>query len=79
MSGTLKCLSGFKLSQGVNSALEDIAVLESALQATGDVLSEALPLYEHERSPDIRALIRLMQFGYPHQVCVGGRLRVQAG
>lgn len=55
------------LGQGVNSALEDVFVLENALEKTNNNLIEALPLYESSRIADTKALIRLMQIGYPWQ------------
>ena len=55
------------LGQGVNSALEDVFILENALEKTNNNLVEALPLYESSRIADTRALIRLMQIGYPWQ------------
>ena len=55
------------LGQGVNSALEDVCILNDALEKTNHNFSEALPLYESLRLPDTKALIRLMQIGYPWQ------------
>ena len=55
------------LGQGVNSGLEDVVLLNEALEATNDDLRVALPLLEERRLPDIRALCRLMQFGFPYQ------------
>ncbi|AFY52765.1 2-polyprenyl-6-methoxyphenol hydroxylase-like oxidoreductase [Rivularia sp. PCC 7116] len=55
------------LGQGVNSALEDVCTLNEALEKSKNNLSEALPLYESARLPDTKALIRLMQVGYPWQ------------
>ena len=55
------------LGQGVNSALEDVFILEDALSETNNNLIEALPLYESSRIADTKALIRLMQIGYPWQ------------
>ncbi|WP_414621869.1 FAD-dependent oxidoreductase [Calothrix sp. CCY 0018] len=55
------------LGQGVNSALEDVCTLNDALQQSNNNLVEALPLYESSRLPDTKALIRLMQVGYPWQ------------
>ncbi|MEA5599224.1 NAD(P)/FAD-dependent oxidoreductase [Rivularia sp. UHCC 0363] len=54
------------LGQGVNSALEDVCTLNDALEKSNNI-SEALPLYESLRLPDTKALIRLMQVGYPWQ------------
>ncbi|MGB6298920.1 MAG: NAD(P)/FAD-dependent oxidoreductase [Rivularia sp. (in: cyanobacteria)] len=55
------------LGQGVNSALEDVCTLNDALKKNDDNFAEALPLYESLRLPDTKALIRLMQVGYPWQ------------
>ncbi|MGF1674521.1 MAG: FAD-dependent oxidoreductase [Rivularia sp. (in: cyanobacteria)] len=55
------------LGQGVNSALEDVYTLNDALKKSNHNLTEALPLYESLRLPDTKALIRLMQVGYPWQ------------
>ncbi|BAY86322.1 hypothetical protein NIES267_58280 [Calothrix parasitica NIES-267] len=55
------------LGQGVNSALEDVYTLNEALDKSKNNLSEALPLYESSRIADTKALIRLMQIGYPWQ------------
>ena len=55
------------LGQGVNSALEDVCTLNEALEKSNNNLSQALPLYESLRLPDTKALIRLMQVGYPWQ------------
>ena len=69
--------------QGVNSALEDVVELDLALSdcvdsvptgplvgTPGAVLERALPLFERRRLPDLRALVRIMQFGAPYQVSV---------
>jgi len=55
------------IAQGVNSALEDVYLLQEVLTETQDNLSEALPRYEKLRQPDIKALIRLAQVSYPWQ------------
>jgi kynurenine 3-monooxygenase len=55
------------IGQGVNSALEDVCVLDGVLAQTNDDLSVALPQYESLRSPDVKALIRLAQVAYPWQ------------
>lgn len=55
------------IGQGVNSALEDVCVLERALSQSDDDLSRALPLYESLRSPDVKALVRLAQIAFPWQ------------
>lgn len=56
------------LGQGVNSALEDVCVLERQLfdSAAGD-LSQALPAFEQQRLPDSAALVKLVQIGFPLQ------------
>ncbi len=53
--------------QGVNSALEDVCVLQEALSRSENDLSQALPLYESSRSSDVKALVRLAQIAYPWQ------------
>jgi kynurenine 3-monooxygenase len=55
------------IGQGVNSALEDVYVLNEALSQSNDDLSRALPLYESLRSADVKALVRLAQFAFPWQ------------
>ncbi|MBR8835474.1 MAG: FAD-dependent monooxygenase [Stigonema ocellatum SAG 48.90 = DSM 106950] len=55
------------IGQGVNSALEDVCILNEALSKSDDDLSQALPLYESLRFPDVKALIPLAQFAYPWQ------------
>ncbi|KST64417.1 FAD-dependent oxidoreductase [Mastigocoleus testarum] len=55
------------LGQGVNSALEDVCILNDALESNDNNLSNALEQYESLRLPDVKALIRLMQIGYPWQ------------
>lgn len=55
------------IGQGVNSALEDVYVLNEALSQTDDNISQALPLYESWRSPDVKALIHLAQTAFPWQ------------
>lgn len=55
------------IGQGVNSALEDVYVLNEALSRSGDDLSRALPNYELERSPDVKAVVRLAQVAFPWQ------------
>lgn len=55
------------LGQGVNSALEDVVVLERALESCGDCVETALPAYEQARAADSKALVRLCQIGYPWQ------------
>ncbi|MGK7914516.1 MAG: FAD-dependent oxidoreductase, partial [Prochloraceae cyanobacterium] len=55
------------IGQGVNSALEDVYVLNEALSQSNDDIYSALPLYESLRSSDVKALIRLVQTTYPWQ------------
>ncbi len=55
------------IGQGVNSALEDVYILNEALSKSDDDLSHALPLYESLRLPDVKALIPLAQFAFPWQ------------
>jgi kynurenine 3-monooxygenase len=55
------------IGQGVNSALEDVYVLNEALSQSNDDLSQALALYESLRSPDTKALVRLAQTAFPWQ------------
>lgn len=55
------------IGQGVNSALEDVYVLNEALSKSDDDLSHALPLYESLRAADVKALVRLSQFAFPWQ------------
>ncbi|MDJ0515329.1 MAG: NAD(P)/FAD-dependent oxidoreductase [Trichodesmium sp. MO_231.B1] len=55
------------IGQGVNSALEDVFIFNQALTQTNDIISNALPLFESLRSPDIKPLIRLSQTAFPWQ------------
>ncbi|EAZ89595.1 FAD-dependent monooxygenase [Crocosphaera chwakensis] len=55
------------IGQGVNSALEDVYILQEILEKTKDNLSETLPIYQNRRQDDIKALIRLVQISYPWQ------------
>ncbi len=55
------------IGQGVNSALEDVVVLDQVLAETGDDLRQALPRYEALRSPDVEAVVRLAQVAAPWQ------------
>jgi 2-polyprenyl-6-methoxyphenol hydroxylase-like FAD-dependent oxidoreductase len=55
------------IGQGVNSALEDVYVLNEALSLSDDDLSCALPLYESLRFPNVKALVRLAQIAFPWQ------------
>jgi 2-polyprenyl-6-methoxyphenol hydroxylase-like FAD-dependent oxidoreductase len=49
------------LGQGVNSSLEDVCVLEAALEESGDKLGEALKKYQERRQEDTAALAKLVQ------------------
>jgi kynurenine 3-monooxygenase len=53
--------------QGVNSALEDVCILNEALSQCKDDLKSVLLLYESLRFQDVKALIRLAQTAYPWQ------------
>ncbi|MDM9381226.1 NAD(P)/FAD-dependent oxidoreductase [Chlorogloeopsis sp. ULAP01] len=55
------------IGQGVNSALEDVCVLNEALSRSNDDILQALPLYESLRLPDVKALVRLAQTAFPWQ------------
>ena len=55
------------IGQGVNSALEDVYVLDEALSKSNDDLKSALPLYESLRSSDTKALVSLVQTAFPWQ------------
>ena len=55
------------LGQGVNSALEDVYVLNETLSKSDDNLALALPLFESCRFADTKALVRLVQIGFPWQ------------
>ncbi|MBD2774360.1 FAD-dependent oxidoreductase [Iningainema tapete] len=55
------------IGQGVNSALEDVCILNEALSQTNDEFWRALPLYESLRLPDTKALVYLAQTAYPWQ------------
>lgn len=55
------------IGQGVNSALQDVCVLNKALSQTNDDLTQALPLYQSWRLPDLEPLIRLAQTSFPWQ------------
>lgn len=52
--------------QGVNSALEDVCVLEQQVfdKSAGD-LNQALPAFEQMRLPDSAALVKLVQVCFP--------------
>lgn len=55
------------IGQGVNSALEDVCILNEALSQSNDDLSRALPLFESLRFRDVKALIYLAQTAFPWQ------------
>ncbi|NJL62514.1 MAG: FAD-dependent monooxygenase [Methylacidiphilales bacterium] len=55
------------IGQGVNSALQDVYLLNEALSQTNDNIASALPLYQSLRSPDLEPLIRLAQTSFPWQ------------
>jgi len=55
------------IGQGVNAALEDSYIFHKILEETNDNLSQALPRYQKQREPNIKALIRLVQISYPWQ------------
>jgi 2-polyprenyl-6-methoxyphenol hydroxylase-like FAD-dependent oxidoreductase len=55
------------IGQGVNAALEDSYIFHKILEETNDNLLQALPRYQTQREPDVKALIRLVQISYPWQ------------
>lgn len=55
------------IGQGVNAALEDVFILNEALEQSQDDLTQALPLYESMRELDVKALVRLAQTAAPWQ------------
>lgn len=56
------CCSFCPTGQGVNSALEDVCVLERQLfDASAGDLAQALPAFEQQRLPDSAALVKLVQ------------------
>lgn len=55
------------IGQGVNSALEDVFVLNQVLAENEDNLARSLPRYEAVRSPDVDAVVRLAQVAAPWQ------------
>lgn len=55
------------IGQGVNSALEDVFVLNQVLEENEDDLARSLSRYEAVRSPDVSALVRLVQIAAPWQ------------
>lgn len=54
------------IGQGVNAALEDVAVLNDVL-CDQDDLSQALPRYEAMRAMDVKAVVQLAQIAAPWQ------------
>jgi kynurenine 3-monooxygenase len=55
------------IGQGVNSALEDVFVLNEVLCQCQDDLAQALPQYEAIRAKDVSAVVRLAQIAAPWQ------------
>ncbi|MCU0565604.1 MAG: FAD-dependent monooxygenase [Oculatellaceae cyanobacterium Prado106] len=55
------------IGQGVNSALEDVVVLHQVLAEEGDDWERSLSRYEQVRSPDVHAVVRLVQVAAPWQ------------
>lgn len=55
------------IGQGVNAALEDVFVLNQILTENEDDLRRSLSAYEVVRSPNIEALVRLVQIAAPWQ------------
>jgi 2-polyprenyl-6-methoxyphenol hydroxylase-like FAD-dependent oxidoreductase len=66
------------IGQGINSGLQDVVALDRVLQGkdirTGDsspgtapTLGQALRIYQRNRGPEHRALIRVARFGAPYQ------------
>jgi len=55
------------IGQGVNSALEDVCTLHTAMAESNDELSRSLPLYESLRLADTKALVYLAKVAYPWQ------------
>lgn len=55
------------IGQGVNSALEDVCILNQALSQSNDDISLTLPLYESLRLSDTKALVYLAKVAYPWQ------------
>ena len=51
--------------QGVNSALEDVVVLERALASCEDRVEDALPEYERSRAADSKAVVRVRRSRAP--------------
>jgi len=55
------------IGQGVNSALEDVYILNEILAKYENNLCQALPEYESQRSPDVKAVVQLVRFAFPWQ------------
>lgn len=55
------------LGQGVNSGLEDVHVIYNEMLSHNNNFDKALDKYEKIRLPDIKALCKIMVFGYPTQ------------
>nr|WP_242027027.1 NAD(P)/FAD-dependent oxidoreductase [Leptolyngbya sp. FACHB-17] len=55
------------IGQGVNAALEDVAVLNDSLWQSQNDLLQALPHYEAIRAMDVEAVVRLAQTAAPWQ------------
>jgi kynurenine 3-monooxygenase len=55
------------IGQGVNAALEDVAVLNDALCHSQNDLTQALPRYEADRRLDVTAVVKLAQTAAPWQ------------
>lgn len=55
------------IGQGVNSALEDVFVLNQVLEENQNNLERSLPQYEIVRSPDVSSVVRLAQIAAPWQ------------
>ena len=58
LGDAIHCVKPY-FGQGVNSAFEDVMVLDQCLDAADDNLSIALPEYSVKRGPDARALVEM--------------------
>mmetsp|Transcript_15756 Transcript_15756/g.44928 ORF Transcript_15756/g.44928 Transcript_15756/m.44928 type:complete len:425 (+) Transcript_15756:139-1413(+) len=58
LGDAIHCVKPY-FGQGVNSAFEDVEVLQRCLQECGDDLRRALPLYTKRRAPQAKALVEL--------------------
>ncbi|KAG5185345.1 kynurenine 3-monooxygenase [Tribonema minus] len=58
LGDTIKTVKPY-FGMGVNSAFEDICVLDDCLNDTGDNLQEALPLFSKRRAASAKALVEL--------------------